>query len=967
MQVNLEEINKFLEIVNYHISREHYTFALYLDDKSRFNPAHTKRLHQLLGHFSCKDINSEIKYRWFQGKAIDLLTKANSNGYAVGMQASVGKFGQRDAANALYPTHVVLDYEIEEDGKQPEVSFTDLEEFIGHTLKSKTPPELIVRTSPGKAHFWWPLKEKNETQEHWGMWRACQDSLLRKYSSDRSCKDPSRVFRVPGFLHQKNAPHLAMIVHYQTVRPYSLELLVKSYELDLNKHLVDSGGLSINAPVMTKEQEATAKKYSAAANQTLKSDIDEYEWETPDQIRDMISYLPTKDEGEVQDWHSWVSVGTAICRKFTEKKAKGSKDWTLPKAKEIFFFFCERYPHYNPGKYKPRDVWKNCLDMASKPIPMGAPKHTLATIVSKAMENGWIVPKPQDISTELINFKEEEVEIVTKKEDGTVVKEKVTKKVAKKFKVDPALLNNIETNDFDLAQIVSTSTKDCLKYHNGIGWLQWNRKHWLEMGEDNPPYAVTNQVYSRLRFSALRRMVRIAKQFPGQKDLPIKNTSKKAEPGIDFREKAFQKRYGPLEAFVKYTTKEGKSEAKLRAVSKIFKTFSQSQIETDDLDAHDHLFCVANGVVDLTNGDIVPHSAAVDKMITKISPLEYQPDSAPPKAWLQFLDSVFQGDKELINFIQVAIGYSLTGSAVERCMFILHGGGRNGKSTFTNVIRSLFGYRYSTTMSTETLTGKTNSGQVPVGIAKLRGMRMASTTESDENQRLKEGTVKSLTGDDMITARFMRQNEFDFFCFAKIWFPTNHLPQIRGDDDGIWDRIKLISFPTRYYKEHETEQIEAIKLKDPFKKIEYVDKDLPKKLAAEAPAILKWAVDGAIVWHKTGLPKCRVIDEAGKEYRHDQDKFNYFIENFLEPSSEDDIILVAELRTICHEQTGYRYTAQKIKKIMEERGYKFKKTDKGLAAYGVKATVSSMAAKRAEKDSDGDNSYLESYDDSQPF
>ena len=135
------------------------------------------------------------------------------------------------------------------------------------------------------------------------MWRAAQDALLRKYSSDRSCKDPSRVFRVPGFYHQKKAPHQATIIHYETVTPYSIEQIGSSSDLKLNTHLVEKGGRSVNAPVMTKEQVTAAKKYSNAAAATLGSDVDEYDWETPDQIQHMLSFLPSASDGVRQDWH----------------------------------------------------------------------------------------------------------------------------------------------------------------------------------------------------------------------------------------------------------------------------------------------------------------------------------------------------------------------------------------------------------------------------------------------------------------------------------------------------------------------------------------------------------------------------------------------------------------------------------------------------------------------------------------
>ena len=966
------EITKeFLKIINEYLPRDYLTFQLYYDDAKKADPKYKQQLDKLRGHFSVNTLDTKINYRWFKGPAIDLLDKANQNGFAITMQAAVGNFGKRDTANALYPTHVVVDYEIEQGKAMPEMLFDHLDHFLSYLEKSGCPPELVIRTSPGKGHFWWPLAAINKNQ--WPKWTAVQDAMLRKFSCDRSCKDPSRVFRVPGFYHQKKAPFLVDIHHYEPVNaPYTLDQIISAFSLDLNPRAKQVSQLPLKTVKLTPEQQKSMAKYKDVAKETLENNIDEYSWETPDEIKDMISYLPReKSQGVLRDWQDWVQVGTAIARKFLDKQNSGLKNWRMFEAREIFLFFCKRCPHYQEGKYDPSEVWKNAVSMASAPLDINASKYTLATVVQIALDNGWIRNKfNNEVNASLVTVQEIEVqkEVTEEKIDSegkktTVVTTKTVKeKVAKKLQVDPALVDGIQINDYDLAEVVSLSTKDCLKYHNGIGWIQWNKKHWLEIGEDNPPYAVINLVYAKLAWQALKKMARLNKAYKGQKELPSKRKStppSKVE-GVDYRNKKFDKKYKPLEEFVAYTKEAGKSEHKLRAVSKINKTFARSKVETEELDSEEHLFCVKNGVVNLKNGELMKHEACIDKLITKISPAEYTADAEEPTEWLKFLDSVFDGNKELIHFVKVAIGYSLTGSATERCLFLLHGRGRNGKSTFINAIRLLFGYKYSTTVSTETLTGRTATGQIPVGIAKLRGMRMASTSESDENQRLKEGTVKALTGDDIVTARFMRQNEFEFMCFAKIWFATNHLPQVRGDDDGIWDRIKVIEFKKRYYLEHETDVIEALKKTNPDEVIEFVDKELPKKLALEANQILKWAVEGAIEWYAKGLPRCKVIDEASKVYRLDQDQFSHFVDNFMEQTGvPTDRVTLTELRELCFEQTGFRYVAQKLKKLLVDRGFEFEKSSRGLVAVGVKIPIRSINEARNQRyndNKDGDDS-----------
>lgn len=276
-------------------------------------------------------------------------------------------------------------------------------------------------------------------------------------------------------------------------------------------------------------------------------------------------------------------------------------------------------------------------------------------------------------------------------------------------------------------------------------------------------------------------------------------------------------------------------------------------IGTNEFDQDDMSLNVQNGYIDLSNGEVNPHD--VNKYFSKIANFDYT-DKESPDTWLDFLNEIFDYDSQTINYIQKALGYSLTGSTREQVMFILHGKGRNGKSLFVETISQILG-DYTKTVRADSLMVK-RSGGVNNDIAALQGARFVTSSEPNEGFRFDEGLIKQLTGGDTVTARFLYGEDFEFQPKFKLWVTTNHKPIVRGTDDGIWRRLMLIPFDVQI-PEHK------------------VDKDLKYKLLREAPAILNWMMEGAIKWQKNGLTPPPKIAEASGEYRNDMDVLEHFI------------------------------------------------------------------------------------------
>jgi len=231
------------------------------------------------------------------------------------------------------------------------------------------------------------------------------------------------------------------------------------------------------------------------------------------------------------------------------------------------------------------------------------------------------------------------------------------------------------------------------------------------------------------------------------------------------------------------------------------------------------------------------------------------------------LEEIFNGDKKLIDFTQRAVGYSLTGLTVEQVLFILYGTGANGKSVFLNLIGDLLG-DYSIT--TPASTFKDKPYEIPNDIARMAGARLVKSAEIKEGDRLNEERIKALTGGDWVTARFLHNEWFDFEPIAKFWIAVNHKPVIRGSDEAIWRRIRLIPFEVFF---------------PPGKR----DQHLYEKLKGELPGILAWAVEGCLRWQVEHLEPVGKVKEATNSYREESDIIAQFLEQRTTPCADGKV------------------------------------------------------------------------------
>lgn len=341
------------------------------------------------------------------------------------------------------------------------------------------------------------------------------------------------------------------------------------------------------------------------------------------------------------------------------------------------------------------------------------------------------------------------------------------------------------------------------------------------------------------------------------------------------------------------------SSGRIDAMVQLARTEPGVPVTVAELDGDPWLFNTRSGAIDLRSSTLSVGERR--HLVTKLAPVAHDPAATCP-TWRWFVDWAMQGDAELVGFLQRAVGYSLTGSVAEQCLFFLHGSGANGKSTFLNVVQRLAG-DYALAAEADLLLATTHERH-STGIADLVGRRLVVVQETDDGRRLAEATVKQLTGGDTIRARRMRQDNFEFRPTHKLWMAANHRPMVRGTDHGIWRRIRMVPFLNAV----------APDAQDPA---------LFDKLLVELPGILNWALEGCSQWRHGGLRPPPAVLNATQEYRTEQDHIGRFLDDCCELAN-DVCVSARDLRAAyerwCEENGERPWSAKAMAPQLVDRG-----------------------------------------------
>jgi putative DNA primase/helicase len=338
---------------------------------------------------------------------------------------------------------------------------------------------------------------------------------------------------------------------------------------------------------------------------------------------------------------------------------------------------------------------------------------------------------------------------------------------------------------------------------------------------------------------------------------------------------------------------------KLAAAREILQAHPALHVHMDHFDRPEMLFNTANGIVDLTTGELFAHDRGLYLM--QQSPVRYEPGATCPM-FLDFLHSVMP-DEERREYLARVVGYTLTGSTQEQVMFIHHGDGQNGKGVLMRIMMALLG-DYAQSVPRSTLLAKQSDG-IPNDVARMVGKRLLATTETSAGKRLDDELVKQLTGEDTMSARFMRAEFFDFRPVGKIHLATNYLPNV-GGGHGIARRLQDIGWDVTV---------------PPNKRIPKLDE---KIMATEAAGVLNWAIQGCLDWQKRGLDVPAAVQEKTREHLANSDPLVMWMEEETAEASGHLIetrLLYANYK-VWSENSGMRPMSLKAFSLaMQERDY----------------------------------------------
>ncbi|HTV57671.1 MAG TPA: phage/plasmid primase, P4 family [Verrucomicrobiae bacterium] len=298
---------------------------------------------------------------------------------------------------------------------------------------------------------------------------------------------------------------------------------------------------------------------------------------------------------------------------------------------------------------------------------------------------------------------------------------------------------------------------------------------------------------------------------------------------------------------------ESEQRHRIRAALDLARAERPLSTSGEEFDKDQWLLGVENGVVDLRTGNL--REARREDWITRSTRFPFDERAGCPR-FEQFLCEIFEYDRELIEFVWRAIGYSLTGSVNEQCFFACHGSGANGKSKLLGTLHYVLG-DYALNLPFSTFELKQRSA-IPNDLVRLESRRYVTALESAEGVQLNEQRIKTLTGGDPITARLLYKEFVTFDPTHKLWLAFNHKPIITDDTPAIWRRVRLIPFNHKFEGQED-------------------DKDLLEKLKAEASGILASAVRACLEWQQGGLGTPRAVAEATSEYQEESDQVAAFL------------------------------------------------------------------------------------------
>lgn len=442
-------------------------------------------------------------------------------------------------------------------------------------------------------------------------------------------------------------------------------------------------------------------------------------------------------------------------------------------------------------------------------------------------------------------------------------------------------------NDLGNARRLMAHHGEDLLFAEGVGWLAWTGTHWsAERG-------VTE---------ARQRAHRTGEAIRKEADILQDAGPHDGESPKDFAERIRKRRA--------WCVASGNSS---RVTSMLQEAAAYLSRPVTDFDADAFLLNVANGTVELRHhdaGGVRLRKPRRKDLISKVSPVRFNRKADAPR-FQAFLQRVLP-DPAVRAFLQRYLGYTLTGDTREQCLVLLHGKGANGKSTLVELVSWIAGdYAHALPFASLLHDDKRRGSEATPDIARLPGARLVTAAEPEVGQRFSESLVKQLTGGETITARNLNQPFFEFRPAFKLLLSFNHRPAVRGQDEGIWRRLRLVPF--------------EVEIPEPER-----DQDLLAKLKAEGPGVLNWLLDGLRLWLEDGLAVPEAVRSATEGYRVDSDP----VGQFLAAATRQELGARVQASTLykayqawCSEAAFTPWSSTAFGRSMADRGFRKVRSD----------------------------------------
>lgn len=475
----------------------------------------------------------------------------------------------------------------------------------------------------------------------------------------------------------------------------------------------------------------------------------------------------------------------------------------------------------------------------------------------------------------------------------------------------PPKINEIggfELNEYGLGdRLLDKHGQDLFWISPWETWGVWEGRFWNMESSRELVHRFMKQIIRSIEseVEAHRADWWLAKEaFESAKNDPDISADAKAAAQFKFEE--LDKRVRSIQKFANSSKTVAKTEAGTKAVR-----CENILISHNELNRNKYLVNFRNGTLDLATGQLRPHRR--EDYVTKMVPFDFNPDATCPK-FDQFLSDCMLGKQRVVDYIWRLMGYTAIGITDEQILILCAGDGSNGKSTFMRVMLEAFGTGdggYAFAANSENLLTNKGSNQHSTWLMSMFGKRAVVALEVEEGRNFAESLIKSLTGGDQITGRMMRQNEWSYLPEFTPWLAVNQLPAIRGTDEGIWRRIKVINWPASFLGREKV--------------------GLVHELVQEIPGIWARVAREAVAWCRERAKPPREVVAASLRYRREQDPLQPFLDawckrgpNFFAPR---DLVWAAYLehaeasRTQTFSQKKRLYSAlEKRFRLSKRRG-----------------------------------------------